>query len=91
MTRLKSLRRFRNCAFRDDGEIVCRASRAAASLYVVERRKASHGQRHGLDCDEVARNASLVVDSCNATAAARESRSLIIRLGASVWNSSESR
>jgi UDP-N-acetyl-D-glucosamine dehydrogenase len=46
---------------------------------------------HSLDYDWVARNAILVVDSCNATAAVRESRSPIIRLGAPAWNSSESR
>ena len=45
----------------------------------------------GLDYDGVARNASLVVDSCNATAAVRESRSPIIRFGAPIWNTSESR
>lgn len=46
---------------------------------------------HSLDYDWVARNAPLVVDSCNATATVRESRSPIIRLGAPIWNSSESR
>jgi len=44
-----------------------------------------------LDYDWVARNASLVVDSCNATGTVCESRSAIIRLGAPVSNASESR